>query len=191
MAETRVPRRRLAKKKPSERAILATVENLVIPETGESVVGFVPMYPLDRRMLAGKGLAYGSATTIDVFADRNPRFWRKFHAMALFVADNVDDFEGLNAHDVLKKIQLAAKVHCEQEIVEADQSVVDALAALGVQAPRFWRWKTKSLNFMDTDEIVAGEVWKAICDYVIATYFPSWDQDQIDDACTFWERETA
>lgn len=178
----RVPRRRAAAKKPTERAIMCIVQAVQVldEETGQLVKmkGIFPAYAMDRRALNEKGLHNHDMVMVDVFKDRNPRFWRLFHALSMFIADNVEAFEGHKAHSVLKQIQLDAKVHCE---------LVDAIET--GSGKRYRIWNPKSLNFNDTDEAVANEVWDAICDYVARIYFPDWDADQVAAAAEFWERQ--
>lgn len=177
MSEGKVPRRRAAKKKPTERAIMMTVLRVIDPETGESIKALVPSYALDRRALNDRGLRLGDQVLTDVFKDRNPRFWRKFHALSTFLAENVDDLSGMKSHDALKKVQLDARVYCElQDFVLEDGTVLR-------------HWTTKSLNFDDTDETAAEEIWQQLCDYVAGQYFPDWDAEQVKLAASHWERQ--
>lgn len=180
-AEKKVPRRRLAKKKPSERAILGTVRVLnVVDDTGEIIrmKAITPAYALDVREFNDRGLRNGDTVFLDIFKERNPRFWRKFHKLSQFLIGNVDELEGLKAHDALKRVQLECRAHCE---------LVDAVST--ADDKHYMIWQPRSLNFDDTDETVAEEVWNQMCDHVARKYFPDWDNAQIEAACEFWERQ--
>lgn len=178
MAEKRVPRRRAAKKKPTERAIMAVVRKLVDPDTGEIYPCFVPAYQLDRLALRQREVRTNDLVLIDVFKDRNPRFWRLFHALSGFLADNVDELNGLKHHDALKKVQRDSRIHCELVDVFADDG---AKVGQIVQAC--------SLSFDNTDETLAAEIWDQLCDYVARTYFPGWDDEQVKAAAAMWEKQ--
>lgn len=177
MTESKVPRRRAAKKKPTERAIMMTILRLVDPETGEQIKALVPSFPIDRRVLNDRGLRLGDQVLVDTFKDRNPRFWRKFHALSIFLAENVEDLSGMRAHDALKKVQLDARVYCELSDFALEDGTV------------LRHWVAKSLNFDDTDETTAEEIWQQLCDYVAREYFPDWSDDQMKQAVTYWERQ--
>lgn len=150
---------------------------MIDPDTGELVSCFVPAYPLDRAAVRDRGIKINDLVMMDVFRDRNPRFWRKFHKLASFLADNVEELGGLQAHDALKKVQLDSRVWCEvADFVLEDGQVLR-------------HWVTKSLAFDVADDIVAEEVWNGIVDHVVKTYFPDWDRDQVAEATSYWERE--
>lgn len=192
MADKRVPRRRLAKKKPSERALMGVVRVVnIVTDDGEIVrmKGVFPAYPLDKRAMNDRGFRDGDILLMDFFKDRNPRFWRKFHALSLLIADNVAEMEGLKAHTALKKVQLESRQHCELVAIEPTKQTAELLAEAGLPALGWQQWATKSLNFDDTDESIAEGVWEGICDYVARAYFPGWDSSQVADAAAFWERE--
>lgn len=181
-SDKRTPRRRLAKKKPSERAILAVVRVLrVVDEDSGEVIrikAMVPAYPLDRKALQDRQLHNNDLVMLDVFKDRNPRFWRLFHALSSFLVENVAELEGLKAHTALKQVQLEARVHCE--LVEAVKSG---------SGESYLIWQPKSLNFDETDDTIAQEVWQAMCDFVAKKYFATWDADQVAEAASYWERD--
>ena len=170
-------RRRKHKTKPSERAILGVVRAMVDPETGELVGCFCPAYPIDRHVMRERGLRTGTFVTMDVFEERHGKFWRLWHQLAGFVADNVEAMNGLKAHDALKRIQLDAKLHCELADFHLEDGTV------------LRHFVPKSLNFEDTDEGAAQEIWDGLCDYIARTYFAGWDQDQVAEAAAHWARD--
>lgn len=173
----KVPRRRAKLKKPTERAILAVARKLVDPDTGEEVKAFVPAYPMDRRAMNEAKVRLNDMVLIDVHLDRNPRFWRLFHAMGGWLADNTDDLAGLSAHDALKAMQLNSRVWCElADFVLEDGTTVR-------------HWTTKSLSFASAGEDVAQEVWTRMCDHVAEKYLPDMTPEQVAEVVAFWERD--
>lgn len=174
MSEKKAPRRRLHKKKPTERAIMGEIVTLMDPESGELVKCIVPAHLLDKRAMNDRGLRVGDLVLMDVFKDRNPRFWRLFHALSGFVAENVEDMNGLRHHDALKKLQLDGNIHCEMATF-----ILEDGSKLLHRAP-------KSLNFDDTDETEAAQIWEQLCDHVASTYFADWDSDTVAQAAEHW-----
>lgn len=174
----KLPRRRKHKEFPSERAILGVVRKLMDPETGEEFKCITPAYAPDRKAMNECKLAIGEILVMDWYVERNRKFWRLWHALGGFVAENHEEFNGLTHHDCLKKIQLGARVHCEL----ADFVLEDGTTMR--------HWTTKSFNFRDVSETMAGEIWERICDYVAETFFPDWTPDQVNDAAAMWQDKT-
>jgi hypothetical protein len=79
--------------------------------------------------------------------DRNPKFYRKAHVLAGWLADNAERFAGLSQHDALKKLQELSGIGCET--VEYD------LPGIG----KLTRTEAQSLNFSDVDEGEFNELW--------------------------------
>lgn len=155
------------------------VLQVIDEDSGEivRVVAIVPYSPLDRRMLNEMKIGKDDVLVMDIFKERNRRFYGLWHKLAEFVAANVEEFNGLRQHDMLKKLQLDARVHCElADFVLEDGTVLR-------------HWVPKSLNFFDTDETQAQEIWHAICGYVAGTYFPDWTREQVEEAAEYWERQ--
>lgn len=176
------PRRRLHAKKATERAILGEVCVLnVIDDDG--VVGrikaIVGHSPLDRKMMNDRGLNNGDILVMDLFKERHNRFWGLWHKLGEFLANNVDELAGMTAHDALKKVQLTARIYCQLSDFELEDGQV------------LRHWTTKSLNFADTDESTAQEVWTQLCDKIAERYFPDWTSEQVSEAAEFWERQQA
>ena len=95
----------------------------------------------ERKFFTGKQLR---AT---LRQDRNPGFWRKAHVLGGWLADNVEDYSGLDMHAALKKLQEDSGVGCET--VEYDIPGVGKLT----------RREAQSLNFSDMDEGEFNTLW--------------------------------
>lgn len=178
MIEKKPSRRRAHKKKPTERAILGEVRKLVDPATGEEVKAIVGYYPVDKRELRERGLHLGDVVVMDVYKERNYRFYRLWHQLAKYMVENVDAFDGMKLHPALKRLQLEAGIHCDFDEVD--------LGSLGKHKIK----RALSLNFFDTDETKAQIIWEALCDHVAKEYFATWSDEQVAMARTHWERDT-
>jgi hypothetical protein len=134
--------------KLKSRAVGFVGARVVIPETGEETFALLPAHPVDRRSLLERKLnRRGLLLRATLRQDRNPGFWRKAHVLSGWLADHVEQFQGLGQHDALKRLQELSGVGCEA--VEYD------LPALG----KLVRNEAESLNFGDMDEGRFCELW--------------------------------
>ena len=138
-----------------------------------------------RVLVAADGMAAGRlkarkfSTRDLVYAElrqpRNPRFHRFVHAFALAIAENVEAFEGLDPHGVLKRLQLEANIGCDEMFIQADGRTFP------YRIPR-------SLSFESMDEGQFQEVYAGLREYVIRTYWPTCTEYQVDQIAEFTER---
>lgn len=117
-----------AKAKRARRPIYMVVRRLVDPETGEQLGALVPMHPIDARLMRERKFHVDREIRAELKQPRNPQFHRLAHAIGNLLVDNVEEFRGMQAHDALKRVQLAADVCCE-EIYLSASPVVDAILA--------------------------------------------------------------
>jgi hypothetical protein len=189
--KSKVPaRRKVAKKKPTERVVGFVWTRVAIPETGESVLALVAAHPIDKAICRERQYRPGDMMLADLFKERNSRFYRLAHQLATFVRNNVDEFAlERSSHKVLKALQVAARVECDEAEEDIDE-LLD-LGSLGQHriTRHVQKWVPRSLNFTDMDDAQFAVVWEALCDYVAATYFPDWSQAQIEEAVEHWERD--
>lgn len=140
-----------AKAKLRRRPIQLTVMRLMVPETGELVPAFVPSHPIDRRIARERKFHVGMQLRGELKQSRNPGFYRLAHVLGAFLADHFEEFEGLNAHDALKRLQELSGVGVEEEEFTID------LGSLGTHRGK--RTVAESLNFDDMDEGRFRELW--------------------------------
>jgi hypothetical protein len=127
---------------------------VVIPETGEETFAFLPAHPVDRRSLLERKLnRRGLQVRAQLRLDRNPGFWRKAHVLSGWLADNVEQFQGLGQHDALKKLQELSGIGCVEESFTID------LTSLGLGVNTGTRRVAESLCFDEMDEARFGELW--------------------------------
>lgn len=114
----------------------------------------------------------GSLVFAELRQPRNPRFHRFVHAFATAVAENVEAFEGLDPHTVIKRIQLEANIGCDELFIQA------AGQTFPYRIPR-------SLSFESLDEGEFQELYSQLREYVIRTYWPGCTEYQVEQMAEF------
>lgn len=113
-----------------------------------------------------------------VFAEftkpRNPGFHRLAHQLGGMLAQNLDAFEGVGWHQVLKRLQIEGGIACEHI----------ALNFPGV-GPVVYR-QARSLSYESMDDAEFHDVIAAMCRYVAKTYWPSCSPEQIESMASVW-----
>lgn len=150
-----------AQKKAAKRArrpIYATVRKLMDPATGEEFGCFVPSNPIDQRLAKERKYKLGSELRLEIKRPRNPGFHRLAHAIGALLVDNVDGFEGLDAHDAIKRVQRESGVCCEE--VEIDIPGMGKLLAKQAESIAFDEMTPERFNTF----------FKGITDYIDLHY---------------------
>lgn len=142
--------------KPKESFLLAVSKGALVPADN---------YTAER--LRAKGYRMGDVLRATLAKPRNPRFHRLAHAFGKLCAENIERFEGMDAHKVLKTIQYEADIACERMTVK--------LPGLGMVEVR----QTESLSFESMDEGRFREVYMAMCNHVSRAYWPGLTAEQV------------
>ena len=142
--------------KSKESFLLAVTKGALVPADN---------YTAER--LRAKGYRMGDVLRATLAKPRNPRFHRLAHAFGKLCAENIERFEGMDAHKVLKTIQYEADIACERMTVK--------LPGLGMVEVR----QTESLSFESMDEGRFREVYAAMCEHVSKTYWPELTPEQV------------
>lgn len=157
-----------AQKKAAKRArrpIYVTPMKLVDPSTGEEIGAFVPSHPIDQQLARERKFAVGHEYRAEIKQARNAKFHRLAHVIGALLVEHVDGFEGLDAHDAIKRVQRESGVCCEE--VEFD--VPGFGKFIGKQA--------ESIAFDEMDPERFETFFNGITDYIGTTYAP----DLMDD----------
>lgn len=144
-----------AKRRP-ERFALRVVRGALQPADG-----------LTEARLRAKGYRVGDIVFAEIKKPRRPAFHRLAHAFGHLVSDNIEDFEGMDPHKVLKRLQWESGIGCE---------------TLGVKVPGVGFVETRipiSLSFESMDDGEFEEVFRGLCRHVAKVYWPELDEDQI------------
>ena len=130
--------------------------------------GFVPAdnYTADR--LRAKGYNIGDELNAVLTKARSPKFNRLVHAFGKIVSENIPMFEGMDSHRVLKRVQIEAKIECDEVLLYAE----------GVGS--FIQFLPRSLSFSAMDEGRFKELFVAMCRHIAKTYWKDRTTEQIE-----------
>ncbi|WP_414501280.1 hypothetical protein [Zymobacter sp. IVIA_12111.31 C1] len=95
------------------------------------------------------------------------------------MAQNIDDFNGKNAHDALKKLQTDSGVECD--ITHTD---VPGFGVLVSKQPR-------SIAFDRMDQGRFFQLMSELCTYIAKTYWPHCTEEQIEEMALAMIQERA
>ena len=142
------------KRRPERLAFRVTATGLEIADT------------FSAARFKAKGLHAGDLVFAEIRKPRNPGYHRLAHALGQIVADNIDDFDGMSAHDTIKRLQLEAGVGCESIAYKVNgMSIVQSIPL--------------SLSFESMDETEFRAVFMGICRHLAKVYWPSATADEI------------
>lgn len=143
-------------KRKRERILLRVAKGALIPSDVWS-----------EKQLRSRNYRVGDLVTAELRKPRNPGFHRLAHAFGTMVAENIEAFEGLDGHAVLKRLQIEANVSCDEIALN-----FPGVGPCSYRVPR-------SLSFESMDEVEFQATFKALANYVSKTYWPSLTAEQI------------
>lgn len=129
----------------------------------------VPADHATTLRLREKGYRPGDELEAELRKARNPGFHRLAHAFGRVLADNLDEFTGIPAHNVLKRLQLETGIACDEMMIK-----VPGVGACVHRIPR-------SLSFASMDELEFNEFYTALCRFVAKHYWPGLTEQQVAD----------
>lgn len=137
--------------------------------------GFEPYDAGTVDSLRSKRLAVGDVVAAVLTKARNPQFNAKVHVFGKMLAANIAEFEGMEPHAILKRLQWEANIGCEEMGV-----IAPGLGAVTIRIPQ-------SLSFESMDEGEFSEVYAAFKSYVVRTYWQGMTDAQLAEAQRFYE----
>ena len=120
------------------------------------------------ELLRSKRLQLGDVVEVDLVKQRNPRFHALAHAIGRLCSENIEVFTGMDAHSVLKRLQLESGLECSEQVAE----LPDGTQYL-VRQPR-------SMAFDKMDEAEFRSLVSALCSWIVARYWPTLTPTQIE-----------
>ena len=125
-----------------------------------------PADSLSEARLRAKGYSIGDIVFAEIRKPRNPAFHRLAHALGALVADNIDEFEGMSPHAVLKRLQLESGIGCESIAYKINgMSIVQRIPL--------------SLSFESLDQTQFEAVYSAMCRHIAERYWPSLTPERV------------
>lgn len=128
---------------------------------------FVPDDQFVRQRLRQKKYRVGNIVAAELFRARNPGFHRLAHVFGQMVSDHIEGFEHMDAHQVLKRLQVEADVGCEHIAMR-----IPGIGPVDYRVP-------KSLSFENMDEPEFRQVFQGLCEHVSKAYWPSLTPEQV------------
>jgi hypothetical protein len=144
-----------------ERLLLTVVKGALEPGDGYTA-----------KRLRERGYKVGDILLADLRKPRHPGFHRLAHRLGMLVADNIDEFTGLDGHAVLKRLQIEGNVECDEIPLFLD--------LLG-QKVKIMHRVPRSLSFASMDEAQFKATIRQISNYIAETYWPSLTPEAIED----------
>lgn len=122
------------------------------------------LIPATKRaaiLLREHGLKVGDIVTCTIRKERNPRFHRMVHAIARMCSESIEDFGGMEPHDIIKQVQLRGRIEVEETLYHLP-GVGDMINI-----------KPKSISFATMGEDCFQELALKMCRWIAITYFPN------------------
>ncbi len=129
----------------------------------------VPADRYSQGKLRERGYCKGDVLSATLKKVNNPAFNRLHHRIGQLCVQNIEAFQGMDAHKALKKIQWEANIACEEMPV-----LVDGKIAAVMRFPL-------SLSFENMDDGERHEVVRAMCRWISNTYWPELSPEQVEE----------
>lgn len=129
----------------------------------------VPADPCAESKLRSRGFKMGDLLAAELVKPRNPKFNRLVHRIGQLVVRNIDAFEGMDAHQAIKRLQIEGKVACDE---------------IGIMVANFGmviQFIPRSLSFESMDEGEFVEAARGICRTIAERYWPDLSAAQIEE----------
>lgn len=161
----------MTKPKRTPTRIYVDIRRMIDLATGEEVGCLVPVGHADRAILRQKKLKIGARIRTTVSRERDYGQHKYVHRIGQFVEANIEGFDGLDAHQVVKKLQAEGGILCDQERLKLEG--FDGYLIRNV--PR-------SLAFDEMDEGDFQQFVRQLCAHISAKYLPTLTPDQVAEA---------
>ncbi len=129
--------------------------------------GLVPADKYAESTLRNKKYQIGDIVFGVITKPRNPKFNRLVHKLGILCAENIEAFNGMEAHTVIKRLQIEGRIACDE---------------IGIMIPGFGmasQFVPRSLSFDSMDEAEFHEAAKAICRHIADRYWPDLTPERI------------
>ena len=128
-----------------------------------------PANRVSAESLRARHYSIGDIVFVEIRKPRNPGFHRLAHVFGGMVSDNIEGFEGMGHHQVLKRLQIEANIACDEIAV-----IFPGVGPCVYRIPQ-------SLSFESMDEVRFREVFKGLCQHVAERYWPTLTGEQIEE----------
>lgn len=136
--------------------------------------GFQPADKFSAEELRARKYKLGDIVAGEIRKPRNPGFHRLAHQIGSLIAGNIEAFSGLQAHQVLKRIQLEANIACDEIPLN-----FPGIGPCSYRVPQ-------SLSYESMEDGVFHQTIEAICAYVSKRYWPTVEPEAIEQMAEAW-----
>lgn len=136
--------------------------------------GYGPADASTAATLREKGHRVGDLVFAEFVKPRSPGFHRLAHQLGGMLAENLDAFDGMEAHAVLKRLQIETGLGCDEMAV-----IFPGLGPCTYRIPR-------SLSYESMDQGEFEVVVSGFCRHVSKTYWPTCKPEQIEQMASIW-----
>src|SRR4030067_506831 len=130
---------------------------------------FLPADGYTASRLRERGYHTGELVGAIVAKLRNPRFNRLVHRIGQLCAANLGAFSGMDAHQVIKRVQLESGIACDETAIR-----VPGLGMVMHRTPR-------SLSFESMDDGEFHDAARGLCRWIAAEYWPTLSAEQVQE----------
>lgn len=148
------------KRKQPERLLLTVAKGALVPGDGYTT-----------KRLKERGYRVGDILLADLRKPRHPGFHRLAHQLGTLVAENIAEFEGLDGHQALKRLQVEGNIACDE--LPVFLTLLGQKIKVNQRIPR-------SLSFASMDEGEFRETLQAMCRFIAAEYWPDMTPEKIE-----------
>ena len=134
----------------------------------------VPFDDMAASMLRAKGYGIGDVVMADLAKSRNPKFHSLAHQLGSLLVENLEVFEHLDSHKVLKRLQIEGDIGCDHVALNFPE-----IGPVTQRVPR-------SLSYADMDESEFRTVISDMCKYVAKRYWPTCTPEQVESMASAW-----
>jgi len=131
--------------------------------------GLLPADSWAASQLSEKRFQNGDIVSAQLWKLNNPAFHRLIHRIGQLCASNIEAFEGMDAHRVIKRIQLEGNIACEE--------IIGTLPKVGAVT---WRIP-RSIAFDSMDDGERHELASSLCRHIAKQYWPTLNAEQIEE----------
>lgn len=129
----------------------------------------VPASASDLEKLRARKYRMGDIVFADLRKPRSPGFHRLVHQFGVMLVENVEAFETMQAHQVLKRLQIEGDIACDYMAI-----VMPGVGPVHYRMP-------KSLAYESMDEGEFQQVYKAFASHVAKQYMQTLTPEQVEE----------
>lgn len=141
----------------------------------------VPLTKWDQCAMRDRKLGVGSEVRAVLTKPRNVAFHRLAHALGRMVAEQIEGFEGMDAHDALKRLQMECGAFCDEVTMHIDLGELGK-HAVPVKQPR-------SIAFDELDESEFSQLVETIYRHIAATYWKGMTTEAVAEMVECYEAQ--